>query len=1376
MAQKSFEQLLAGVCDDVRLRLVSAVLHKNSQSLDVKLIASKLLLPGHYERIKACISDAFSKCGVELKIELEDGALEKSGDELLKAWVQLMPVLGAQLNGALCSVSDTVISITVPAAAKPVFERIGTKELASYIALMASQLPIKLIYDESLVSAQDTPAEVQPKKSPEARPTKALTNKNADLVIYGKAIQKSSPLQMAKLAEDSGRVVVEGRLIDVKSRPTRGDKKLIVIFDVSDYSNTISCKVFAEKAQGEKLISALEKARADGRNIRVRGDCQPDPFSHELCLMANDIASIAANERSDKADEKRVELHLHTKLSAMDATTDIDALMKKAKKWGHKAIAVTDHGVVQAFPMAYEAAGKAGLKLILGMEGYLVPDCIPVSKDDEFVALELVATGAHPERDSILHLSALKRSDGETLDIQVAADKESEEPMAVQAGIPVSEALERLNLFAKGCHFLVYDVVTMELLWAQGKRQGVAFSQSFASLKLLCDHAIKDTERSDAVDDSAALGINMAPGTERYIAMLDALIARCALDEIPVKTRALEHEIDEKSRSNHIILLAQNHQGLRNLYKLVSYSHLEHFYRRPRIPRSLLMMYRQGLIVGSACEQGELFQAVLENENGEKVRRIAAFYDYLEIQPIANNEFMVRSGKVADRDGLRALNKKIVELGETMGKPVVATGDVHFLEPQDEAYRRIIMASQGYEDADYQAPLYFKTTDEMLEEFAYLGQEKAKCVVVDAPNMIAERCENLLPFPKDTHTPKIDEAESELRNLTMTRAHLIYGDELPQIVQARLDKELGSIIKHGFAVLYYIAYKLVSKSMSDGYIVGSRGSVGSSLVATMMGITEVNPLPPHYVCPECQHSDFEIDPRKYSCGCDLPDKDCSVCGTRLKKDGYNISFEVFLGFKGDKVPDIDLNFSGEYQARVHKYTEELFKGNGQVFKAGTISEIKDRTAYGFVRKYFEERSQFVTRAEIERLTLGCSGVKKTTGQHPGGIVVVPRDSDVFEFTPLQHPADDKESGIITTHFAFKSLHDTLVKLDILGHDDPTALKMLEDITGIKPQSIPLDDPETMKLFSSTESLGLTSEQLMSEVGTYGIPEFGTSFVRQMLVETRPTTMDELVRIAGLSHGTDVWLNNAQTLISNGTATLSEVICTRDDILKSLLLNSVEPSLAFKIMEQVRKGKGTSPEMDKVMLDAGTPEWFIDSCKKIKYMFPRAHAAAYLMMAFRIAYFKVHYPEAFYSTYFSVRSDTFDAIKCQGGLKKVTAQLKELLRKKPHELNVKQKELITILEVVMEMNLRGIELLPVDVYKSDATRFGIEGNAIRPAINALSGVGTVAAENIAATRSDGPFLSNEDFQRRAKVSSAVITTLRDAGAIEALPETDQLSMF
>ncbi|KKM11904.1 DNA polymerase III subunit alpha [Clostridiales bacterium PH28_bin88] len=1020
-------------------------------------------------------------------------------------------------------------------------------------------------------------------------------------VLLGKTIA-GNPQEISSIEDEERSVVVAGRVFNLNVRPLRSGRTLVT-FDLTDNTGAISVKYFEDPNRG--LVSQF---LADDICLKVRGSVQHDQMTQELTVLVQDINLWEWTGREDHATTKRVELHLHTKMSSMDGITGIKAALAQAARWQHPAVAITDHGVVQAFPEAHEAAAALGLKVIYGLEGYLF--------DDE-----------------------------------------------------------------------------------------------------------KD------------------PGKDRQ-------------------------------RTWHIVILVQNQEGLANLYRLVSLSHLEHFYRKPRIPRRELVRYRKGLLLGTACEAGELIRAYLSGGSWEELKAVASFYDYLEIQPVGNNQFMVRNGEVKSVADLQEMNRSIVRLGQELGKPVVATGDVHFLNPEDALYRQILMAGQGYQD-EAQAPLFFRTTDEMLAEFAYLGSEVAKEVVVKNPRAIADMVEDVLPIPDRLYPPEIPGAEEEIASMAMSRAHQIYGNPLPEVVQQRVDRELNSIINNGFAVLYLIAHKLVKKSNDDGYLVGSRGSVGSSLVATLTGITEVNPLPPHYVCPNCRHSEFIAD-GSVGCGNDLPDKSCPCCGCAYRKEGHDIPFETFLGFKGDKVPDIDLNFSGEYQSRAHKYVEELF-GREHVFRAGTIATIAERTAFGFVKKYLEERGKPARRAEIDRLVTGCTGVKRTTGQHPGGLMVLPKSLDIHLFTPVQYPADDTSSEVVTTHFDYHSISSRLVKLDILGHDDPTVIRMLQDITGVDPREIPLDDPQTMSLFSGTEILGVSPEELGSSVGTYGIPEFGTKFVRQMLEDTKPKNFSDLVRISGFSHGTDVWLNNAQDLIKRGIAKLSEAISTRDDIMTYLIYRGLKPDLAFKIMEDVRKGKGVKPDFEASMSQQGIPEWYIDSCKKIKYMFPKAHAVAYVTMAFRIAYCKIRFPAAFYASFFTVRADEFDADLILGGPEVIRSRLVEI-EKRGTDASPKDKNLVPILEVALEMFLRGLTLLPVSLTKSHSTHFIIEGEGLRPPFAALTGVGNTAALNIFQAREEKPFTSVEDVRTRAKLSKSVLEVMERHGCLRELPATNQLALF
>ncbi len=1044
------------------------------------------------------------------------------------------------------------------------------------------------------------------------------SKKTEEGAIYG-AMVKGQPMKMVDVTSDSGEVVIAGRVLKCEMKELKSGRKLFM-FDLTDGTSSVSVKCFPDDERVEALTGAVKP----GAGVKLRGEAQFDKFSDEMCIMMRDASPFLLTEekRKDTAEVKRVELHLHTQMSSLDAISGTKAMIKRAASWGHKAVAITDHGVVQAFPDAQDISGtlakKDGtpIKILYGMEGYLVPD---------------------------------------------------------EAG-SVNE----------------------------GKEQ-------------------------------------------------------------------------KKTESFHAIILVKNQAGVKNLYKMVSESHLQHFYKKPRVPRSLVDKYREGLILGSACEAGEVFRAVMDGKDDEELKRIASYYDYLEIQPTGNNQFLLNEGVVAKSvEDLRDFNRRIVHLGEELGKPVVATCDVHFLDPEDAVFRKILQAGQGYKDAEHQPPLYFRTTKEMLEEFAYLGPDKAYEVVVTNTNLVADWIEEVKPIPSGTFPPHMDGAEEDIRRMSEEKITELYGNPLPELVRARVERELGSIIKNGFSVMYMIAQKLVKKSNDDGYLVGSRGSVGSSLVAYLIGITEVNSLPAHYRCGKCLYSEFHEKDKAIGCGFDLPPKICPNCGEPLIKDGYDIPFETFLGFDGDKEPDIDLNFSGEYQPRAHKYTEELF-GEGYVFRAGTIATVADKTAFGFVNKYFEEKGLYATKAERERLASGCTGIKRTTGQHPGGVMVCPKTMEIYDFTPIQRPADATDSNIITTHFDYHSISGRILKLDILGHDDPTVIRMLEDITGLNAQEVPIGDKRVMDIFRSTAPLGVTPEQINSEVGTFGVPEFGTKFVRQMLVDTMPTTFAELIRISGLSHGTDVWLNNAQELVRAGVTGLADVISTRDDIMIYLIKNDLPPLTSFKIMENVRKGKGLTPEYEALMREKEVPDWYIESCKKIKYMFPKAHAAAYVMMAFRIAWFKVYHPMAFYTAVFTVRGDGLDANIVVKGQEAIRRAMREV-EMKGKAATQKEQDLFTVLELCNEMYARGIKLLPVDLYKSDATRYMMTPEGILPPFTSLPGLGASAAKNIVAARDGEPFISQEELKIRAGVSKAIIELLDGHGCMKDLDATSQISLF
>ncbi|MDI3501537.1 MAG: polymerase subunit alpha, Gram-positive type, partial [Thermoanaerobacter sp.] len=1227
--------------------------------------------------------------------------------------------------------------------------------------------------------------------------TEKMEDKEDSQVLLGKEI-KAEAISIKDITAETEEAVIEGEIFSLEFKELKS--KILMTFDITDYTSSILVKAFLT----EEKYNSLKENIQGGSFVKLRGKVFYDKYEGDLVISLKDLQLISPKERKDLSEEKRVELHLHTQMSSMDAVASATEVIKRAAKWGHKAIAITDHAVVQAFPEAMEASSKYGVKVIYGVEGYLVDDGVPIvtgdteaTLEDEFTVFDIETTGLSNINDEIIEIGAVKIKEGKIIDtfetfvnpkIPISSfitKLTGIDESMVKDAPSIEEILPKFLEFASNSVLVAHNAnFDVSFIKSKAKKFNLNVNNAVLDTLELSRHLYKDLKNYKldtladylqvklehhhrAVDDARATA-------EIFIKTIDRLKELGVEKVKDINAILKESEVDiRKLPVYHVTILVKDQKGLRNLYEIISKSNLEYFHRTPRIPKSLLISRREGLIIGSACEQGEVFRAIVSNLEEKKLENIISFYDYLEVQPVGNNEFLIGKGEVKSVEELREINRKIYLLGKKYNKLIVATGDVHFLDPWDDIYRKILMAGKGYKDADRQPPLYFKTTDEMLKEFEYLGEEVAKEIVIDNPNKIADLVEEVKPIPDGTFPPVIEGAEEELRRLTLDKAHEIYGDPLPEIVQNRLDRELNSIINNGYAVMYIIAQKLVSKSLKDGYLVGSRGSVGSSLVATMSGITEVNPLPPHYVCPNCKYSEFITD-GSYGCGVDMPDKTCPHCGTLMKKDGFDIPFEVFLGFEGDKEPDIDLNFSGEYQPIAHKYTEELF-GKGHVFRAGTIGTLADKTAYGYVKKYFEERNLIVHKSEIKRLTVGCTGVKRTTGQHPGGIMVVPKDKSIYDFTPIQHPADAEDTDVITTHFDYHSISGRLLKLDILGHDDPTVIRMLEDLTGINAREIPLDDKKTMSLFTSVEALGIDPEELNTPVGTLGLPEFGTKFVRQMLIDTRPTTFAELVRISGLSHGTDVWLNNAQDIIREGIATLKEVISTRDDIMLYLISKGMDKKLSFKIMENVRKGKGVTQEEIEEMRKHGVPNWFIESCQKIKYMFPKAHAVAYVIMAFRIAYFKVHYPEAFYATYFTVRADDFNLDIVLKGKDSIKNAIKEI-EAKGNNASPKEKSLLTVLEVALEMYLRGFKFINVDLYKSDAVKFFITEEGLLPPLNSLEGVGIQAAKTIAQERENGKFLSVEDFRNRTKVSKTVIEILKQYGCLTDLPESNQLSLF
>ncbi len=1228
-------------------------------------------------------------------------------------------------------------------------------------------------------------------------------------VFWGKYTRPKNLMTIGDAIVQNGKVTVWGKVFAVTQA---GNFRKIFNYSITDGHDSINVKILLDA--NEKNFDKYESVKP-GSYFLVRGDCQMDKYDKDFVIMPYDIITFDIKDKKDNAEEKRVELHLHTKLSSMDALIAPDEAVKYAYKMGHKAIAITDHGVVQGFPQAMKARddiqkNDPGFKLIYGCEGYLVDNIVNVYQGDitgklrdiEFVIFDIESTGLNPKNETITEIGAVICKDGEVLDeFHTYADPGKSIPPEIVKltgitddmvkGAPSQrEAIDRFKLFIGDRILIAHNAAGFDVnfLKVNAEKVGTDFKYQFLDTLPLARNLLQDlkSHKLNVLADYYGLGgFNHHRATDDAI-MLSKIFSGLLNDlekqeiyDIEKINSDLASTEKLPRRSNHIVLLAKSQAGVKNLYKLISFSHLDYFFKTPRMPKSEIIKYREGLIIGSACEAGELYRAIVDGVSYEDLLKIAEFYDYLEIQPLANNEFMVRDGKVDSVEVLKEHNRIICQLGEDLNKPVVATGDVHFLKPEDSQYRSILMAGMGFSDADQQAPLYYRTTEEMLAEFSYLGEEKAFEVVVTNTNKIAEMVEDgIRAIPKGTFPPSIDGAEEELKTATYKKLADLYGENPPSLITERLEKELNSVITHGYAVLYVIAKKLVQNSEENGYLVGSRGSVGSSALAFFSGISEVNPLPPHWLCKKCKYSIFDVPADKLT-GFDLEDRYCPVCGEKMYGDGNDIPFETFLGFNGDKEPDIDLNFSGEYQANAHRYTEELF-GHEYVFKAGTVSALQDKTAYGYVKKYLDERGITKTKAEENRLTLGCSGVKKTTGQHPGGMVVVPSDYEVYDFCPVQHPADSKEKGVITTHFEFKYLHDTLLKLDILGHDVPTMYKHLEDLTGIKMADVPMNDKQVYKMLTSTEPIGVTEDDIQSKTATFGIPELGTDFVRQMLIEAQPRSFADLIQISGLSHGTDVWIGNAQELIKNKTCTISDVIGTRDDIMLTLIKKGVDKAKAFKIMEITRKGKAAKEfdaETEKMLRDNGVEDWYIESCKKIKYMFPKAHAVAYLMAAIRLMWFKLYYPVEFYATYFTVRGEAIDYEAAVGGKALATKKLKDVTARLRIEKNAKDEELRTSLQMVCEMLARGYEFLPIKLGESYAKKYAVKEGKIRLPYASLKGVGETAAMQLeSACKENENFLSVEDFRKASGVSSTIVETLYQVGALGDIPRTNQVSLF
>lgn len=1432
---------------DMRLSVNSIQYLQGSKVLTFSFEADALMMLDRYLAFEAMLKEAFESYG-EVSVAIKtSGVLTDVQLPELKKWfvhccVTLMPSIAPWLSEDCIEMSTEVITSKISDTVS--FDRIQTQRLDLKVAqelerLTGYKLRTQFNLDEAACRAMTEELEqkkeehlkamikvVETVGNNEARnpgaqkPSKPKAesgfgggfngggggprqrrqpNEVDETCLYRNKIRREVT-KIAEGMEEEGIFCFEAQVFEVDSRDLKSGKCL-VSFSITDFTNSIGVKLFVKDSEEkDDLLSKIKK----GGWYKFEGSVRYDTFEKELALYAMNInTGKGPAPRMDNAEEKRIELHCHTTMSDMDGVTGAKDLVKRAMSWGHKALAITDHGVLQAFPEAMETARGKDFKVIYGVEGYLMNDDSEIAinpkgqlLNDEFIVFDIETTGLSFKHHKITEIGAVKIKNGAVVDrfsALVNPEVALEEKIVELTGITddmlrdqplIEDVLPRFMDFVGDSVLVAHNASFDTAFIKENCRQiGLAFDFTVLDTLTLSRLLLKDLKRHRLNMIAKHLGISLenhhravddAEATAqiflRFVDMLKA--ASCeTLDDINLyAAKNMDYQMMD---TYHVIILVKDYKGLKNLYQLVSHSNLQTFYKKPRIPKSMLSAMREGLIIGTACEAGELFSAIASNKSQEEIDEIVAYYDYLEIQPIGNNAFLIEKGFAKDEEELRNLNRRVIELGEKFDKPVVATCDVHFMDPEDEVFRRILMAGQGFSDADKQAPLYFRTTEEMLREFDYLGKDKAYEVVVRNTNKIADQIENILPIPDETYPPIIEGSDDDLRRMCMEKARNMYGQELPEVVESRLVRELDSIIKNGYAVMYIIAHKLVAKSLEDGYLVGSRGSVGSSLAATMSGITEVNPLPPHYRCINCLHSEFILD-GSIGSGADLPDKDCPKCGSAYKKDGHDIPFETFLGFEGDKEPDIDLNFAGVYQATAHKYTEELF-GTGYVYKAGTIGTIADKTAYGYVKKYFEEKNITVNSKEIARLSQGCTGIKRTSGQHPGGIMVVPSYKDIHDFCPIQYPANDSKSGVITTHFDYHSISGRILKLDILGHDVPTIIKALEDMTGVKVEDIPLDDKATVAIFTTTDTLNIQDPSYRLKIGSLGIPEFGTKFVRQMLDDTQPSTFAELVRISGLSHGTDVWINNAQDLVRRGEAVLKDVISTRDDIMTYLIYQGLPPKSAFNIMERVRKGKGLVEENIELMKQYNVPDWYIWSCNQIKYMFPKAHAVAYVMMSFRIAYFKVHYPLAFYASFFSTKVEDFDAqLVCQG--KDVVRSTMKQFEQTWDVLSKKEQDLYGILEVVDEYYSRGFEFHRVSLEESHSDDFRILDGKLLPPLRALQGVGETAARKIVEERALGEFISIDELKRRAKATKTVIEALDQHGCLKDMPENNQLSLF
>ena len=1410
-------------------RITGADLDPATRQAAVTLYADQYIPMRLLEKVERDICGLYGLRHFEIHMTHPAEELQKvEPEELMQLFVEENSMNRASLAGAgwkwdgdnleisLRANGKAALEEAVPAVCRKLTERFGRAPV--FKVLSAHDLSGQALFD-ALETMRSTTAAAMPAAMRSGDKKSSGSPKQdqpqSEETLYGKPF-RGNPVPMKDLNIDMGSVIVEGRVFSVDHRELKKRNAWIVSFDMTDNTGSVRLQRFLENSEAKKILDHLQV----GNILKVQGRTELNRYDNEMNIKPFAIMPGSMPTRKDTAPgEKRVELHLHTTMSNMDALTDTGAAVKQAAAWGHKAIAITDHGVAQSFPDAMKAAAKAkvagtdqNIKILYGCEGYYVNDVDDrivvhgeknITFDEEYVAFDLETTGLSSKKDKIIEIGAVILKNGREVDrFQTFVDPERHlEPKIVELtgitedmlkGAPkIEEVLPKFLEFC-GDRVLVAHNSDFDtgFIRAECLRQGYEFTATALDTLILSQNlmpqlnkfkldivsnalSLPDFNHHRAADDAMTCGLIF----HRFIEKLEELDIHDlqSINPAMMKLRSKSRIGDRHAR--HIILFAKNQVGLRNLYHLISDSNLKYFKRVPRIPKSDLMELREGLIIGSACEAGELFQAILDGKSEDELKRIASFYDFLEIQPLANNRFMLAKGIANSDEDLRNFNRTVVRLGEELGKPVVATGDVHFLNPEDEIFRHILLATKGFDDCDRENPLYFRTTDDMLREFSYLGEEKAYEVVVKNTNAIADMVETLRPVPHNLFAPKIENSVEDLKALVYGKLHRLYGENPPELITKRVETELHDIINCHYDVIYMSAQKLVQNSLEHGYLVGSRGSVGSSIVAYMAGITEVNSFPPHYRCPnpECKYTTFDV-PKGYGCGADLPDAICPKCGTKFDKDGFNIPFETFLGFGGDKVPDIDLNFSGEYQSKAHAYCVEMF-GKSHVFRAGTVGTVAEKTAFGYVKKYLSERNLTATRAEENRLASGCVGVRRTTGQHPGGLVVIPQENEIWDFCPVQHPADDPNSDQITTHFEYHSMEENLLKLDMLGHDDPTMIRMMEDMTGVDAKTIPLDDKNTMSIFTSSKVLGYEDDPILGPTGAVAIPEFNTHFTRGMLLDTMPTRFDTLLRLSGFSHGTDVWLGNAKDLITSKTATVDQAIGCRDDIMLYLISCGMPEKRSFKIMEAVRKGRGLPEGAEEEMIAAGVPNWYITSCKKIKYLFPKAHAVAYVMMAFRIAWFKVYHPLAFYAAYFYRRSQKggFDAVLMTNGMESVKANIKAISENE--DATDKDEDLLTTLEVVYEYYLRGFEFAPIDLYRSHAIKFVIEDGKLLPPFVAISGLGESAAWDLMEGRKGKTFLSIEEVAAACpKVSKTHIQMLKDAGAFGSLPDTSQVSLF